>query len=157
MGDTRFFNSIQAGRTRGREYMGWIGWDGQNSITENSCTAPPLPHPHAHQMTSLSLAKAVATTLLVPPMEGISLRVSFSQPETPIRSKQPIGVPAIAMVTASFPPSSHGAHHSIASLGQGRRYLKGRIPATVYYDQHCRPLLSQDEPSTTVRIVHKLQ
>ena len=55
------------------------------------------------------------------------------------------------------PPSSHGAHHSIASLGQGRRYLKGRIPATVYYDQHCRPLLSQYEPSTSVRIVHKLQ
>jgi len=45
MGDTRFFNSIQAGRTRGREYIGWIEWDGQNSITENSCTAPPLPHP----------------------------------------------------------------------------------------------------------------
>ena len=138
--------------------MGWIGWDGQNSITENSCTAPPLPHPHAHQMTSLSLAKAVPTTLLVPPMEGISLRVSFSQPETPIRSRQPIGVPAVAMVTASIPPpTSQGAHHSIASLGQGRRYLKGRIPATVYYDQHCRPLLSQYEPSTTVRIVHKLQ
>lgn len=137
--------------------MGWIGWDGQNSITENSCTAPPLPHPHAHQMTSLSLAKAVPTTLLVPPMEGISLRVSFSQPETPIRSKQPIGVPAVAMVTASIPPFSHGAHHSIASLGQGRRYLIGRIPARVYYDQHCRPLLSQYEPSTSVRAVHKLQ
>lgn len=23
--------------------MGWAGWGGQNSITESSCTAPPLP------------------------------------------------------------------------------------------------------------------
>lgn len=45
IGDTQFFNTIQPGRTQGRERvrerenMEWRGWDGQNSITEDSCTA----------------------------------------------------------------------------------------------------------------------
>jgi hypothetical protein len=62
-------------------------WDGERGMVKiqlqrTRALRPPITSPPTKQMISLSLARVVPTTLLVPPIEGISLLVSSSQPGT---------------------------------------------------------------------------